>query len=279
MGDGWFREAVESEGVAFSLAIEQKLHDETSDFQHIEVYQTSHWGRLLVLDGCVMLTERDEFFYHEMMSHPALFAHREPRKVAIIGGGDCGILREVLRHSNVEQAVQVEIDERVTRVCEQYLPQLCSANNDPRATLLFSDGVEWIRSIEEESLDLIIVDSTDPVGPAAGLFTAEFLSAARRAVAPGGIVVQQSESPLLHRDTVIAPLHQAATEAGFDGIHTITFPVPGYPSGWWSATLMANGGDPRNFRAEDSADKDFPTQYYNADIHRAALATPELLKF
>lgn len=279
MGDDWFSEAVETEGVAFSLAIEEKLHDETSDYQRIEVYQTCHWGRLLVLDGCVMLTERDEFLYHEMMSHPALFAHRDPRRVAIVGGGDCGILREVLRHETVEYALQVEIDERVTRVCEQHFPQLCTSNDDPRAELRFTDGVKWINEVEEESLDLIIVDSTDPVGPAAGLFTAEFLSAARRAVAPGGIVVQQSESPLLHRDSVIAPLQQAASAAGFDGVHTLTFPVPGYPSGWWSATLMANGGDPRNFREECSADKGFSTRYYNADIHRAALATPELLKF
>ena len=279
MANGWFREAVETEGVAFSLAIQEKLHEERSDYQHIAVYQTCHWGKLLVLDGCVMLTERDEFFYHEMMSHPALFAHRDPRRVAIIGGGDCGILREVMRHDTVEHAVQVEIDERVTRICEQHFPQLCSSNADPRAELRFADGVEWINGLDEESLDLIIVDSTDPVGPAAGLFTAEFLSAARHAVAPGGIVVQQSESPLLHRDSVIAPLHHAATTAGFDGVHTLTFPVPGYPSGWWSATLMVNGGDPRNFREEDSADKQFPTQYYNAEIHRAALATPELLKF
>jgi spermidine synthase len=279
MGEGWFREAVETEGLAFSLAIEEKIHDETSAYQRIEVYRTSHWGKLLALDGCVMLTERDEFFYHEMMSHPAIFAHRDPRQVAIVGGGDCGILREVLRHDGIEHVQQIEIDERVTRVCEQHFPQLCIANDDPRAELRFTDGVEWVKGMPEESLDLMIVDSTDPVGPAAGLFTEEFLSATRRAIAPGGIVVQQSESPLLHRDSVIVPLHQAAAAAGFDGIHTLTFPAPGYPSGWWSATLMVNGGDPRNFRAEDSAEKGFATRYYNADIHRAALATPELLKF
>ncbi|MFP4146106.1 MAG: polyamine aminopropyltransferase [Halorhodospira sp.] len=278
MREGWFTEAVEEEGVAFSLAIDDKIYEEQSDYQHIEVYRTRQWGRLLVLDGCVMLTERDEFLYHEMMAHPALFAHREPRRVAIVGGGDGGILREVLRHPGVAHALQVEIDERVTRVTETYFPDLCSANEDERAELRFTDGLRWIRSVEPESLDVVIVDSTDPVGPAAGLFTREFLSDVRRALGPGGIVVQQSESPLLHRDSVIAPLHRAAGEAGFDGVHTLTFPVPSYPSGWWSATLMVNGGDPRNFREADSEEKPFETRYYNADIHRGALAVPELLK-
>ncbi|MBK5936293.1 polyamine aminopropyltransferase [Halorhodospira halophila] len=278
MREGWFTEAVEDEGVAFSLAIDDRVHEEQSEYQHIEVYRTRRWGRLLVLDGCVMLTERDEFLYHEMMAHPALFAHREPRRVAIVGGGDCGILREVLRHPGVEHALQVELDERVTRVAETHFPDLCVANDDERAELRFTDGLRWIREAEPESLDVVIVDSTDPVGPAAGLFTREFLSDVRSALGPGGIVVQQSESPLLHRDSVIGPLHRAAGEAGFDGVHTLTFPVPSYPSGWWSATLMVNGGDPRNFREADSEEKPFETRYYNADIHRAALAVPELLK-
>ncbi|ABM63174.1 polyamine aminopropyltransferase [Halorhodospira halophila] len=278
MREGWFTEAVEDEGVAFSLAIDERVHEEQSEYQHIEVYRTRRWGRLLVLDGCVMLTERDEFLYHEMMAHPALFAHREPRRVAIVGGGDCGILREVLRHPGVEHTLQVELDERVTRVAETHFPDLCTANDDERAELRFTDGLRWIREAEPESLDVVIVDSTDPVGPAAGLFTKEFLTDVRSALGPGGIVVQQSESPLLHRDSVIAPLHRAASEAGFDGVHTLTFPVPSYPSGWWSATLMVNGGDPRNFREADSEEKPFETRYYNADIHRAALAVPELLK-
>ncbi len=278
MSDGWFTETVDDEGVAFSLATDDELHDEHSDYQHIQVFRTRQWGRLLVLDGCVMLTERDEFLYHEMMAHPALFAHREPRRVAIVGGGDCGILREVLRHPEVEHAQQVELDERVTRVVETHFPDLCTANEDERAELRFTDGLRWIRDVEPGSLDVVIVDSTDPVGPAAGLFTKAFLADVRRALGPGGVVVQQSESPLLHRHSVIQPLHESAWQAGFDGIHTLTFPVPSYPSGWWSATLMVNGGDPRNFRESDSEEKIFETYYYNADIHRAALAVPELLR-
>lgn len=278
MGKGWFTETIDDEGVGFMLSVEDRIHEERSAYQHIEVYQTTHWGRLLTLDGCVMLTQRDEFLYHEMMTHPALFAHRDPARVAIIGGGDCGILQEVLRHPQVRHATLVEIDERVTRVAEQFFPELCGANGDPRAELLFIDGLRWVKEMAPGTLDVLIIDSTDPVGPAAGLFTAEFLTDARRALGPGGVLVQQSESPLLHRDSVIAPLHRAMAEAGFDGTATLTFPVPSYPSGWWSATLAVNGGDPRNFREADAAEKPFTTRYYNAEIHRASMAVPECLR-
>lgn len=278
MTQEWFTETQENDGVAFSLAVHERLHEERSAYQHIEVFETTHWGRLLVLDGCVMLTERDEFFYHEMMAHPALFAHRDPRNVAIVGGGDCGILREVLRHDSVERATQVELDERVTAVARQYFPGLCTGADDERAQLLFTDGIEWVREVEDEALDVLIVDSTDPVGPAEALFTQAFLTEARRTLSPGGLLVQQSESPLLHRESVIEPFQHAAREVGFDGVKTLCFPMPSYPSGWWSATLLVNGGDPGNFREEDAQEFTFPTRYYNADIHRAALATPQFLR-
>lgn len=273
----WFTEEQTEHGVAFSLAVKANLHDERSDHQRIQVFETTHWGRLLVLDGCVMLTERDEFLYHEMMAHPALFAHREPREVAIIGGGDGGMLREVLRHASVERATQVELDERVTAIARTYFPEISAGTEDPRAVLEFTDGMEWVRRCPEASVDVLIVDSTDPVGPAEGLFTREFLTDARRTLTPGGILVQQTESPLLHRETVIEPFHEAAREVGFDGVATLTFPVPSYPSGWWSATLLVNGGDPRNFREDDARARPFATRYYNADIHRGALSEPEFL--
>src|SRR5690625_466140 len=182
LDDGWFSEPLEDEGSAFSLKLKQKLHEERSPFQLIEVYETTHWGRLLVLDGAVMLTQRDNFTYHEMMAHPVLFTHPKPREVLIIGGGDCGMLREVLKHSDVSRAVQVDIDERVTRVAEQFFPELTESNSDPRAELLFDDGLRYLREAPAKSLDVIIVDSTDPVGPAAGLFGPEFMRDAMRAL-------------------------------------------------------------------------------------------------
>jgi spermidine synthase len=212
-----------------------------------------------------------------MMSHPALYTHANPRDVVIIGGGDCGTLREVLRHKSVESTIQVEIDERVTRLAEQYFPELCESNHDPRAQLLFIDGIKWMAEAKPESLDVIIIDSTDPIGPAEGLFNAAFYATCLKALRPDGIIVQQSESPLAHLP-LLADIRGALTTAGFESLHTICFPQPCYPSGWWSGTMARKRGKLDAFREADVAAKPFATQYYNLDIHRAALAQPEFLK-
>jgi spermidine synthase len=232
----------------------------------------------MVIDGCYMLTTRDNFLYHEMMSHPALFTHPNPRRVAIIGGGDCGTLREVLKHPSVEHALQVDIDERVTRLAERYFPELCESNGDPRAELYFGDGIQWMKDAEPGSVDVIIVDSTDPVGPAEGLFTEAFFRDCHRALGEQGVMVQQSESPLLHYENIIQPLHRAMRAAGFADSVTLPFPQPCYPSGWWSATMAGKGGDVRSFRVTDAQQKAFATRYYNAAIHQGALAQPEFFQ-
>lgn len=273
----WYTEVQTEAGIAYSLRITRRLHEEQTPFQHIAVYETTRFGRLLVIDGCMMLTERDNFLYHEMLTHPALFTHPDPRDVLIIGGGDCGTLREVLRHASVRKADMVEIDARVTRVAEEYFPELCSANADPRAHIHFADGIRWTAEAAPQSYDLIIVDSTDPVGPAAGLFAAPFYGDCRKALRPDGIFVQQSESPLLHGD-LICDVHQRLRGAGFGHTHTLSFPQPCYPSGWWSATLASAGTPLTQFRTEAVRTKPFATVYYNADVHRGALAVPEFLR-
>ncbi len=278
LDENWFSEAYPAEGVAFSVEITGKLHEERSDYQRIEVFETRQWGRLMAIDGCIMLTGRDNFIYHEMMTHPALFTHAAPRDVLIIGGGDCGTLREVLRHPGVGRATQVEIDPAVTRAAERFFPELCEANTDPRSELRFADGVAHLQETPAESLDVVIIDSTDPVGIAEGLFGPEFLADVYRALRPGGVLVQQSESPLLHLETIIADLHAALGGAGFRQRQTLPFPLPSYPGGWWSATLSGKDCDPRRFRAEDAAARPFPTRYYNAGIHQAALAAPEFCR-
>ena len=272
----WFTEAIDETGTAFSLKLKRKLHEEQTPFQKIEIFETETFGRLMVIDGCTMVSGRDNFLYHEMMSHPALFTHPAPRRVLIIGGGDCGTLREVLRHPEVERAQQVDIDERVTRLSEQYFPELCEANGDPRAELHFADGIEWVDKAAAGSLDVIIVDSTDPVGPGEVLFSETFYRHCRRALGEDGILVQQSESPLLHRE-LLQDMYRRMRAAGFAQQATLHFPQPIYPSGWWSATLAGNR-DPRRFREQDAAQKSFACRYYNADIHRGALAVPEFLK-
>jgi spermidine synthase len=272
----WFSEAVNSDGSAFSLKIKRKLHEEQSEFQFLEIYETEHFGNLMVIDGCTMVSTRDNFFYHEMMSHPVLFSHPSPKKVWIIGGGDCGTLKEVLKHPEVEQAVQIDIDERVTRLAEIYFPELCESNNDPRAELKFIDGIKWVKDAAPNSVDIIIVDSTDPVGPAEGLFCAEFYRDCFNCLTENGIVIQQSESALFHMK-ILAEMRGEMQAAGFQHLQTVFFPQCLYPSGWWSAT-MASKADLSVFREQDAINKGFDTIYYNSDIHRASLAMPEFFK-
>ena len=278
MSNNWFTEIFGDEGTSFGLEINQKLHEEQTQYQFLEIYETKTFGNLMVLDGCVMLTQRDNFLYHEMMSHPALFTHNNPKKVAIVGGGDCGTLREVLKHPGVERCTQIDIDERVTWASEKWFPELCDANGDTRAQLLFDDGIAWIKNAEPGSLDVIIIDSTDPVGPAEGLFAVDFYRDCRKALSADGILVQQSESPILHSNSIIKKIHSDMKEAGFGQCHTLPFPQPVYPTGWWSCTMAGPAGGLTQFREADSANKAFKTEYYNVEIHRGALAVPEFMK-
>jgi spermidine synthase len=277
MDQGWFTEAVAQTGTAFSLRLAagqvRALHEEQTPWQHIAIYETDTFGKLMVIDGCTMVSTRDNFLYHEMMSHPALFTHPKPKRVVIIGGGDCGTLREVLKHGEVEHALQVEIDERVTRLAEIHFPELCASNNDPRAELFFGDGVKWMKEARPGSVDVVIIDSTDPVGPAEGLFGKKFYADCIRALGPDGILVQQSESPLLHLE-LITEVHQAMREVGFAQTHLISFPQPLYPSGWWSASLAAKSAAPLAPRLGQVNVGQLQTKYYSAEMHKAAFTTP-----
>jgi len=268
----WFSEANPDEGVAASWTIESRLAHEVTDYQTIDVYRTTHWGNLMAIDGFVMLTTRDNFLYHEMMSHPALFSHPDPKRVLIVGGGDCGTLREVLSHPGVEQVTQVDIDEQVTRLSEQFFPELCERNDDPRAELLFDDGLAHVKGLAPGSVDIIIVDSTDPIGPAEGLFGPEFVADCYRALADGGFFLQQSESPLLHAD-LIAGIRSNMERAGFETIRTLGFPQPCYPSGWWSCTQARKHGPIEPVTAERFEASGIETRYFNAGVHVGALAT------
>ena len=272
----WFTEIAAEEGVALSLQ-GRRLQVEQTPYQNIEIYETDSFGTLMVIDGCVMLTDRDGYIYHEMLAHPVLFAHPAPRRVLIIGGGACGTLREVLRHKGVESVVQVELDERVTRLSELHFPELTEANGDPRVTLKFGDGLPWVRAAADASLDVIIIDSTDPVGPAEGLFTERFYKECLRVLRADGLVVQQSESPFLYEAT-ITDMHRAMRTAGFADVRTYTFPQPTYPSGWWSATMAKKDGRLNSFRRRDAEGKGFATRYYSAAVHEAAFVLPPYLR-
>jgi spermidine synthase len=276
--DQWFSEECRDGGTAFSFKIKEKLHEEQTDYQKIEIFETEGFGRLMTIDGFIMLTSRDNFLYHEMIAHPALFKHPQPKNVVIIGGGDCGTLKEVLKHDSVEQVWQIDIDEQVTRLSERYFPELCTSNNDPRANFFFVDGIKWVKDAEPNSVDIIIVDSTDPLGPGEGLFSESFYADCYRLLNKNGIVVHQSESPLFHLDMIIKPMHQHMKGAGFSAVQTLQFPQPCYPSGWWTATMAMKGGDLKAFRSQAAKEKSFTTKYYNEAIHEAAFAQPSFVK-
>ncbi|HEX5637582.1 MAG TPA: polyamine aminopropyltransferase [Gammaproteobacteria bacterium] len=276
LDSNWFSEAFNDGGSAFSMKLGpgKKLREVQSPYQKIEIYDTETFGKLMVIDGCIMLTTRDNFIYHEMMSHPVMFTHPNPKRVLIIGGGDCGTLREVLKHPQVQTATQVDIDEQVTRMSEQFFPELCESNNDKRAELRFDDGIEWVRNAADGYYDIIIVDSTDPVGPGEVLFTKEFFNNCKRILGAGGLFVQQSESPLYHSHSIIKSMQQNLRGAGFADTQTLLFPQCVYPSGWWSCTMACKDGKipaPRN-------QKSFATQYYNYEVHQASKVLPEFMK-
>lgn len=273
----WFTEVAKEIGSAFSLKTSAIVHQETSPYQHIEIHKTENFGNLMVLDGFIMLSSRDNFIYHEMMSHPALFSHACPKHVAIVGGGDCGTLQQVAQHRCVEKITQIEIDQRVTQLSEKYFPELCTANTDPRVNFVFSDAIEWMKTTDNESLDIIIIDSTDPIGPAKGLFSKDFYLSCFSALRQDGLIIQQSESPIAHWDNITVPMRNEMQAAGFQQTKTLFFPQPVYPTGWWSATIAAKN-DIHLVRDTDAKNLSFSTQYYNYDIHLAAFAMPNFLK-
>ncbi|MDZ4122018.1 MAG: polyamine aminopropyltransferase, partial [Candidatus Cloacimonadaceae bacterium] len=179
-------------GLTFS--IDKTLYRESSKYQTIDIVETPDLGRVMLLDGVLMVSSIDEFVYHEMLSQPALFTHPQPGRVLIIGGGDCGTMKRVLMHAGVEKVVQVEIDEMVTRVAKEYFPELTVCTSDPRVEMHFCDGIEYLKN-NQDSFDVILVDSTDPVGPAAGLFRKEFFADCHKALKTDGLLSIQSESP------------------------------------------------------------------------------------
>ena len=266
----WFSEV--ASGYAMSFKIKERVYHEQSPCQLIEVYETENFGYLMVLDGITMLTSRDNFIYHEMMTHPALVFHQRPERVVIVGGGDCGTLTEVLKHDIVERVIQVELDERVTRVAERYFPELCRGLVDSRVRLLFEDAVKWMGDAPSVSCEVIILDTTDPIGQAKRLFGEAFYRDCYRVLSDGGIMVAQSESPFMDMEILVGII-DAMSRAGFENVLPLQFFQPSYPSGWWSATLARKAMPFSELR-----DGALSTRYYNLGIHRAAGVLPQYLQ-
>jgi len=266
--DFWFKELhTEDAGIILKGDI---LYKKKSKFQEILVIDNPTYGKTLILDGCVMTTEKDEAFYHEMLVHPAMLSHRDPRRVLIIGGGDGGALREVLKHE-VEEAVLVELDEEVLKIARSFFPRLSSSFDDPRARVLSEEGVNFVKN-SARRFDVILVDSPDPVGFAKELFSEDFYASSRKILNEGGILVAQTESPILHFDLVKEVQRSLRRVFPFVSLYLTT--VPTYPGCLWSFSIASDTPLP----GAPLRDPPDGLRVYSQDIHRAAFSLPPFLK-
>lgn len=269
----WYTEK-HSENVGITMKITRTLFSGRSDFQQLEIIDTLEYGRMMLLDGLVMVTERDEFIYHDMIVHPALFTHPAAKKVLVIGGGDGGSIREIVRHPGVELAVLCEIDGLVIEKSIEFLPSMASAidGTHPRVNLHVDDGLAYIRQ-HQNTFDIILVDSTDPIGPAVGLFEEEFYQLVSSALKTDGIMVAQSESPFYHAD--IQKNMFRNLRAVFPIVEMYQAFIPTYPSGFWSFAFASKKYHPtKDFDKERAARRDFHTRYYNENLHLGAFMLP-----
>lgn len=256
--------------------IEKTLFAGTSDFQHIEVLQTSGHGKMLLNDGLVMVTEKDEFIYHEMMAHVPLFCMPEAKKVLVIGGGDGGTVREVIKHPNIERCVLVEIDPLVVEACKEHIPLTAEALDDPKVEVRIEDGVKFVAETSEK-FDLVLIDSTDPIGPAAPLFGVEFYRSVKSILTEQGVAVAQGESPFYMAEEQGAQLKVLGQL--FERTHVYNFTNMSYPGGYWSFALASQGLCPlKNFSQLHFEKLGLDLKYYNAGIHLAAFQLPGFMK-
>jgi spermidine synthase len=267
----WIADLVRG-GAAQALQVDDILYDAVSPYQHIQIAVSPLFGRMLILDDAVQTTELDEYVYHEMLAHLPLLTHRAPRRILIIGGGDGGTLEEVLKHP-VERVVMVEIDRAVVDASRTYLPGIAGAAfDDPRARLLIADGIAFVRDTTER-FDVILVDSTDPKGAAAALFSGDFFAMCARALTADGLLAMQSGSPLYQRDLIDGVRRDLAA---FPVVVSYWAAVPSYPGTLWTFTLASRGPDPRTVDRAGIArrTRGFDLRYYGPDVHHAALSLP-----
>ncbi|CUS80233.1 spermidine synthase [Candidatus Kryptobacter tengchongensis] len=277
--DFWFTEYGPT-NTSISLRVKYKLFEKETPYQKIEIFDSYDYGRVMALDGFIMLTEKDEFIYHEMISHVPLFTHPEPKYILVIGGGDGGAVREILKHKSVEKVELVEIDEEVVNASKIYFPQIASCLEDKRVEIKFQDGVEFIKS-KKGVYDIVLIDSPDPIGPAIGLFEEDFYKNAFFSLNDSGILVAQSESPFVFPDLIKRVY--SIFKKYFPIVYFYLANVPTYASGVISFILGSKKFDPlKNFDPERVRGFDASFRYYNEKVHLASFALPnfftELLK-
>jgi len=282
-GAMWFEESLYAEddakGYAQQFRVTREVYREKTEFQDLVIFDNPAFGRVLALDGVIQTTEKDEHFYHEMMAHVAIVAHGAAKSVLIVGGGDGGVLREVLKHKNISPTM-VELDRSVVDMCEKYMPSLSDgAFNDPRTELIITDGIKFMAETDRK-FDIIIVDSTDPIGPGEVLFTESFYRDCHRCLTDGGILVNQNGVPSFQPDEVTTTYRRL--NSIFKDVRFIVVPVPTYVGGFMTLGWASDNAELKDREPEVIAERvkeaDLICRYYNADIHQACFALPEYIR-
>jgi len=268
-------------GQALSLEIEKILFEGDSDFQHILLFQSKSYGKVLVLDGAIQLTERDEFSYQEMICHLPLLSHPNPKKICVIGGGDGAVLTQIIKHKSVEEVHLCDIDSMVIAKSKEFFPQFHPGFNDPRVRVIVADGVKYLEQLPEPLFDVIIVDSSDPIGPASVLFEESFYEIARKALKPEGIVCSQSESMWLHVELIQKMVKFARNL--YPSVEYASLYIPTYPNGQIGILLCSKGGScqkPKRTAQEafSKAEDVNSLRYYDDLVHASAFALPRFAR-
>lgn len=272
--DLWFTEDYH-DGWQLSVRVDRVLATETSRYQRIDVLQTRDFGKMLVIDGRVQACELDEFVYHEMIVHPALLCHENPRRVLVAGGGDGGSMREVMKHPTIETGYLVEIDERVIELCREHMPNL--ATKDPRIVDHPADAAEFLNQVND--LDMIVVDSSDPVGPAEALFSKTFYNNLKKALAPQGMVTLQAGSPFFYKEQIRQMIDDLKTI--FPVVRPYNIPMPTYPSGTWTLVAASTDLDPACVPQKELErrlrERTLKTRYYSPAVHHGSMSLPPFM--
>lgn len=273
----WYTEQ-HTDTVNFSIKVKKHFYSETSPFQQIDFFESEEFGTFFTLDGLMMVNEKDEFVYHDMITHIPMATNPSIKKVLVIGGGDGGTVRELTRYPHIEKIDMVEIDEMVVRACEKYLPLTSNKLNDPRVTLYFEDGLKFIHG-KENVYDLILVDSTDPIGPGEGLFSVEFYTDCYNALTENGILINQHESPYYPNYAREMKRSHSKIKKIFPISSVYQFHMPTYPSGHWLFGFASKTLDPiKDLKKDEWEALGIETKYYNTDIHVGCFALPTFVK-
>ena len=271
----WYDE-IFNDHTRFGLQVKETLFAGQSRYQTIEVIDTIGFGRVLVIDNVFMTSEYDEFLYHELLVHPALTTAPSIERVLVIGGGDGGTVREVLRHPEVKKCVMIEVDRMVVDASKAYLPGIGTAWDDPRLDVRFLDGIDYVKNSTDALYDVVLLDGTDPIGPGAVLFDESFYAGCKRMLQPDGVMAMQSESPLLMMDIFVEIQHKLRKL--FSEVHPYMGPVPLYGTGTWSWSWCSDTGEPLRAIPERQEAIVEGSKAYNEDLHRAAFALPNYVK-